>query len=70
MRVYLKPMVLRKYLQEKNMSQNWLAQRLGVTSGYMSQLMRRQRCPSPALRRKIEEMFLDSRFEDLFETEE
>ena len=42
-----------KILAKKNMSQNCFAYRLGVSSGYMSQLMLGSRNPSPKLRQKI-----------------
>ena len=44
---------IRKILARKNMSQNCFAMRLGVSSGYMSQLMTGVRNPSPVLREKI-----------------
>ena len=44
---------MRKILARKNMSQNCFAMRLGVSSGYMSQLMTGVRNPSPPLREKI-----------------
>ena len=42
-----------KILAKKNMSQNWFAYKVGVSSGYMSQLMLGTRNPSPKLREKI-----------------
>jgi len=42
-----------RMLAKKNMSQNCFAYRLGVSSGYMSQLMLGTRNPSPILRQKI-----------------
>jgi len=42
-----------KMLAKKNMSQNWFAYKVGVSSGYMSQLMLGSRNPSPKLREKI-----------------
>jgi transcriptional regulator with XRE-family HTH domain len=53
-------------IARQNISQNELARRLGITSGYMSQLVCGTRCPSPRLRRKMLE-YLDSlNFDDLF----
>lgn len=48
------------------MSQNWLAARAGVTSGYMSQLMDGSRCPSPKLRQQLMDIFPECTFDDLF----
>jgi len=62
---------LRKYrIQEqlalKNISQNWCAKRLGICSGYMSQLMCGQRNPSPDLRERIMMLFPECNYDDLF----
>lgn len=57
---------LKLQLARKNMSQNWLAQRLGVTSGYISQLMCGVRNPSPRLREKIMKLFPECDFDELF----
>lgn len=54
-------------LTRKNLSQNWLAKRLNISSGYMSQLLTGQRTPSPSLRARILEHFPESKFDDLFE---
>jgi len=60
---------IRKILARKNMSQNCFAMRLGVSSGYMSQLMSGVRNPSPDLRVKIlAELKMDeSGFDEIFE---
>ena len=64
--VRLKNDVVRKLLARKNLSQNWLAQRLNTTSGYMSQMMQGIRNPSPEMRQKIMDVFKDHNFDDLF----
>ena len=66
MKVKLKAQAIRRILARKNMSQNWLAQRLGTSSGYMSQLMAGTRNPSPHLREKILEVLKGNEFDDLF----
>ena len=48
------------------MSQNWLAQRIGTSSGYMSQLMAGRRHPSPQMRQKILGILQGYEFDDLF----
>ena len=67
--VAIKSKAIRKILARKNMSQNWLARQLGVSSGYMSQLMTGVRNPSPDLRIKIlERLKMDeSGFDRIFE---
>ena len=67
--VAIKSEAIRKILARKNMSQNWLARQLGVSSGYMSQLMTGVRNPSPDLRIKIlERLKMDeSGFDKVFE---
>ncbi len=54
-------------LTRKNLSQNWLAKKLNISSGYMSQLLTGQRTPSPNLRARILDHFPESKFDDLFE---
>jgi len=66
MKVKLKAQAINRILAKKNMSQNWLAQRIGTSSGYMSQMMAGSRHPSPQMRRKILEVLQDCEFDDLF----
>jgi transcriptional regulator with XRE-family HTH domain len=53
-------------LARRNMSQNSLARMLGLSSGYMAQLMNGDRYPSPRLRQRILEMLNPLSFDDLF----
>ena len=66
MKVQLKAKAIRQILARKNMSQNWLAQRIGTSSGYMSQLMAGRRHPSPQMRQKILGILQGYEFDDLF----
>ena len=66
MKVFLKRKDIKEKLIRKCKSQNWLAYRLKVSSGYMSQLMDGSRNPSPKLREKIMKVFSDCNFDDLF----
>ena len=67
--VAIRSEAIRKILARKNMSQNWFAKQLDVSSGYMSQLMTGVRNPSPDLRIKIlERLKMDeSGFDRIFE---
>ena len=67
--VAIRSEAIRKILARKNMSQNWFARQLDVSSGYMSQLMTGVRNPSPDLRIKIlERLKMDeSGFDRIFE---
>jgi len=67
--VAIRKEAIRKILARKNMSQNWFARQLDVSSGYMSQLMTGVRNPSPDLRIKIlEKLKMDeSGFDKVFE---
>lgn len=47
-----------------------LAIRIGISSGYISQLMRGTRHASPEVRQKLLEMFTPLTFDDLFTIEE
>ena len=52
-------------MAKRNMSQNMLAIRAGISSGYISQLMCGARCPSPKVRQKILDV-LGMDFDDVF----
>ena len=69
MLVNLKYREFKKILARKNMSQNRFAIKVGVSSGYMSQLMSGIRNPSPSLRERIlvALKMVDSQFDEIFE---
>jgi transcriptional regulator with XRE-family HTH domain len=64
--VCLKKKVVRRKLARKSLSQNWLALRTGISSGYMSQVMNGSRHPSPKLRQRLLDIFPECQFDDLF----
>lgn len=66
MKVKVKGTEIRKILAKKNMSQNWLARKLQTSSGYLSQLIRGERNPSPKMRQKMLSFLKDYQFDDLF----
>jgi transcriptional regulator with XRE-family HTH domain len=66
MEVVLKKKNLEKILIRKNKSQNWFADRIEVSSGYMSQLMTGSRSPSPKVRERIMNNLPEQSFDDLF----
>ncbi len=66
MKVYLRNETIKKILMRKNKSQNWFAYRLGISTGYISQLMDGSRSPSPKLRERIMNNLPEHRFDDLF----
>lgn len=70
MKVYLRNKEIKKHLIRKNKSQNWLAYKLEVSTGYMSQLMDGSRNPSPKLRERLMNILTDKKFDDLFEIRE
>lgn len=63
--VDLKRNEIGKKLARKNLSHNWFAEKLGISSGYMSQLMCGVRHPSPKLRKAIMD-YLGCEFDDVF----
>lgn len=65
-KVRLKTGVIHRILAEKSMSQNWLAYRLRISSGYMSQLLNGSRCPSPKIRQRFLAALTGYEFDDLF----
>ncbi len=66
LKVQLNAKLVRRVLAKKNLSQNWLASRIGASSGYMSQMMSGVRNPSPQMRETILQVLKDYGFDDLF----
>jgi transcriptional regulator with XRE-family HTH domain len=66
-KVKLRADAVGQYLLRKGCSQNLLATRLGISSGYCSQLIHGARCPSPVLREKLMRT-LGTDFDALFES--
>ncbi len=56
-------------IARRNLSQNGLAVKAGISSGFISQIMRGSRCPSPAVRKKLQNA-LRATFDDIFIIEE
>ena len=50
----------------RNLTQNGLARRLDISSGYMSQIMTGDRCPSAAIRQRLLLYLPEHTFDDLF----
>ena len=69
-RVLLKTAAVWEMLDRLDMSQNELARRCGVTSGYLSHLMNGRRSPSPRVRRRLMEVLGVDDFHVLFFIEE
>ncbi|MEE9443222.1 MAG: helix-turn-helix transcriptional regulator [candidate division Zixibacteria bacterium] len=66
-KVALKKEAILILLAKRNRSQNWLAYRLGISSGYVSQLLNGKRMPSPDMRDRIMKYFEHLSFDELFE---
>ncbi len=65
-RVRLKPETVWRCLNRLNVSQNKLAYRVGISSGYLSQLMSGTRCPSAEVRVGLMEALGVTDFDELF----
>ena len=65
-RVRLKAEVVWELLNRLNLSQNQLAQRVGIASGYMSQLMSGEGFASPGVRRRLMDVLGVTEFDYLF----
>ena len=65
-RVRLKQRSVWDRLDLLNMSQNELARTVGITSGYLSQLMSGTRCPSAEMRQRLQDVLGFDSFDDLF----
>ncbi len=66
LKVKLRGSDIRKILARKNLSQNWLAKRLCISSGYMAQILNGDKHPSPKVRERIQNYFKELEFDDLF----
>jgi transcriptional regulator with XRE-family HTH domain len=58
--------VVYQLLGRRNISQRRLARSLGVSSGYMTQMLNGDRCPSARLRQKMLQVLNPLTFDDLF----
>lgn len=67
LKVTVKQSEVERLLAKRNLSQNAFAERLGISSGYLSQLMRGSRYPSAELRAKILRSLRGVGFDDIFE---
>ena len=65
-RVLLNTAAVWELLDRLDISQNELARRCGISRGYMSQLMRGERNPSPRLRRRLQKVLRVEDFHVLF----
>jgi len=68
--VRLNSIAILRAIARRNMSQNMLAVRVGSSSGYISQMMRGVRIPSPRMRQKLLEALVPLTFDDIFIIEE
>ena len=57
-------------IARRNMSQNMLAIRTGISSGYVSQIISGTRYPSPEVRQKLQDVLQPLTFDDIFIIEE
>jgi transcriptional regulator with XRE-family HTH domain len=62
----LRPEV-KRHIARLNLSQNELARKLGLTSGFMSQLLNGKRFAGAETRRRIMEALPQASFDELFE---
>jgi len=69
-RVRLNQSAVLRAIARRNISQNMLAIRSGISSGYISQIMCGTRNPSPAVRQKLQDILKPLTFDDIFITEE
>ena len=65
-RVKLKPEAVRRRLLRLNRSQNEVARRVGITSGYLSQMMKGTRCPSAEVLVRLMDVLGVTTFDELF----
>lgn len=66
LRVKLNPSPVWAFLDERDISQNELARLIGISSGYLSQLMSGSAQPSPQVRRRLQHVLGETDFDSLF----
>jgi len=69
-KVRINEMVIFDFLMKNNLSQKDLAEKLGVSQSYVSQMLCRTRRPSPRLRRAMLELLQPLTFDELFIVDE
>jgi len=69
-RVKVNQAVVQRAVARRNISQNALAAKVGTNSGYLSQIMRGVRYPSPKVREKLQAALYPLTFDDIFIIEE
>jgi transcriptional regulator with XRE-family HTH domain len=69
-KVKLNQTAVLRAIARRNMSQNMMAITLGTSSGYLSQIMRGTRTPSPQMRAKLQNFLSPLTFDDIFVIEE
>jgi len=67
LKVKVKGSDIERLLARRNLSHNAFAERLGISGGYLSQLVRGERYPSAELRAKILRSLRDVTFDEIFE---
>ena len=65
----LRPEPVWELITRRNMSQNELARRSEISSGYLSQLISGRKNPSPDVRKRIQAALEVDQFDDLFDLE-
>lgn len=70
MKVKINRPAMKKVLVRRNVSQNMLASRIGISGGYFSQMMCGTRYPSGRVRQRILAALAPVTFDDLFIIEE
>ena len=65
--VRLKATALWRRLESLGRSQNWLARQVGMSPGYLSNLISEERAPSGRIRRRIQKALGVPDFDELFE---
>jgi transcriptional regulator with XRE-family HTH domain len=68
-RVFVRQDELALLMARSHISQNGLARALKLSTGYVSQLTRGTRCPSPKLRQRLQQFLKVDDFDALFRIE-
>ena len=70
LKIFLNTSGFKTILARKNLTQREVAKELNITEWYLSMLVRRNKHPSPDVRRRIQERFRGYSWDNIFSMEE
>ena len=66
MRIFLNSKSVQIILAKKNKSLTWFAEEVNISQSYVSMLLNQEKSPSPELRNRIQKVFANHKWEEVF----